>query len=147
PAPVRSRSDRAGDERVEHEPEADDEGRAPEVSHLGRRLARVLRRALRDDVVAGEATVRVAPADDDVAPDLEERRRILSVVDDGHDVAPAVDVLQPEPEPARRVRVTAWPTAVQRRDDDADDGELARVVGELTRCQRGRRRPTDYGVT
>src|SRR5207244_10708321 len=110
------------------EPEADRERRATEVSHdLGRGLGGfVLRRALRQDVAPDELPVRKAAADDDVATDREEGRRVVAVIDDRHDAALPLDVLQAEAKATGRVRVAA-----QRPDNRPDRRHLADVPGEL----------------
>ena len=135
----------AGDERVDRQPEADDERRAAEISHrLRARLrGRVLRRALRQDVrCPTRRPLAYAAADDDVAADLEERRRRR----------------RRGRRPGRRrscPRCSSARSASPRRACEsprsgpttvADDGDLAGVPGELARRQRRRRVAGDGGV-
>jgi hypothetical protein len=85
--------------------------------------------------------VRIASADDDAPPDLEERRGALTVVDDADHLTLAVDVAEAEAQAVRRMRVTRG-----RPDDRPDDRELARMGAELARRQGGRRVPRDGGI-
>ena len=136
-----TRGDRAGDERVDRQPEADDERRAAEVGHQQLRLRR---RGLavyfdghfvRMSVRRRAGRRRSVPRDDDAAADLEERRRRGAVVDDrDRRRFVAVDVLQPEAQPVALCESpVTGPTTVPTT------ASLPRVRGDLARRQRRRR--------
>src|SRR5205085_11554093 len=141
PAPAPPGGERAGDERVRDEPEAEKERGAPELSHSGGLGGGVLRRALRHERVrlCDERAVAERPLDHDLPPGAGTLGDAARAEDARAGAALAVVVLQREPH-AAVVRVAA-----HLPDDRSDQQDVARMLKQVARldlrrsCARDRR--------